>query len=605
MMVQSESEKVYCERMLVFKSELVTVENAYRKISWLRVAAFFLGNGCAIFLFVHYHIGYSLIVFLVTQIVFFALVIRHAQIRQRRIFIEKMYKINSESSERVHRNWHQFEQIGNEFCDVSHPYAVDLDLFGSRSVYQWICAANTSLGKSALAQMLGGNVSLDEAMRRQNGVRELADEIDWRQKFQADGMLDAGEYPDCNRLFLWAENFERLLPSPFWKWFIKIFPCVTVLFFICASVFSGIFALAGALNLLIQLGILYHFQKKLSVTFSMAETQCEALNSYREMLLDIEQKKWTSELLVSLSSRLQGENSAAECIKKLSGIVDRINLRHSGLVHFILNLIFMWDLHCALSLDRWRRIYGNKLREWLGVVGTFEAYSSVSLFAFDERGWCWPKFNDYQNYHIEAIGLGHPLIAPDKRVYNDFILNGKSSLVVLTGSNMSGKSTMLRSIGLALVLAYAGAPVCAQDFCAGELHLYTSMRLRDDVDANISSFYAELLRIKTIIEAAKTGKPLIFLIDEIFRGTNSLDRIAGARTALRHLCLLGASGLVTTHDLELAALENLTELNARNFHFQEHYENDKIVFDYKLLPGVSVSSNARYLMKLVGIDSDD
>ena len=252
-----------------------------------------------------------------------------------------------------------------------------------------------------------------------------------------------------------------------------------------------------------------------------------------------------------------------------------------------------------LALENWKETSGMFLREWLDTVGKFEALSSLALFAQLNPTWAFPTFTE-ETAVFAAEALGHPLIRKQKRVSNDYVMNHQ--ICIVTGSNMSGKTTLLRTIGINLVLAYAGAPVCAQKLTCSLMDIFTSMRITDDLEGGISTFYAELLRIKMIIEFAKQEKPMIFLIDEVFRGTNSTDRVIGARNVLLNLDKSWVIGLISTHDFELCALENKSDGRVKNYNFIETYTDNEIHFDYKIRPGRCTTTNAQYLMKMVGIE---
>jgi DNA mismatch repair ATPase MutS len=317
------------------------------------------------------------------------------------------------------------------------------------------------------------------------------------------------------------------------------------------------------------------------------------------MLELIEQEPWEDPYLSSLHAELFEKNeSASTAMQQLERISGSIDMNRS-MFYLIINIGLLWDIQCAVRLAAWKSRYGSRVGRWLEIIGTMEALCSLAVIAHLHPDWTYPEIED-QGQRISAQGLGHPLLHPEKCVHNDIDIENYSCIV--TGSNMSGKSTWLRSIGINLVLAYAGGPVCAEKFVCSVMDIYTSMEIRDDLIEGVSTFYAELKRINMILEHSRRDKPMIYLIDEIFRGTNSLDRITGAQVVLRQLSQNGAIGLISTHDFELCDLEKELGPTFKNYHFQEHYVNGGIEFDYKLRPGRCSTSNARYLMKMVGID---
>ncbi len=263
-------------------------------------------------------------------------------------------------------------------------------------------------------------------------------------------------------------------------------------------------------------------------------------------------------------------------------------------------MIFLLNWQCYFALKNWKKSSGAVLPEWLNIVGQFEIMASFSILAFDHPGWCFPELVK-DKYFFNAKDLGHPLLPEKSCIHNDFLFKGDGKVVMVTGSNMSGKSTMLRTVGINLILAYSGAPVCASKMKCSIMYIYTSMRVVDNLKSNISSFYAELLRIKMILDAIRSGKEVFFLLDEIFKGTNSRDRKMGAIAVLKNLTTAKTTGIVSTHDLELTDLERNKDFNLMNYYFKETYQNKKIFFDYKIRKGVSYTSDVKYLMEIIGL----
>jgi DNA mismatch repair ATPase MutS len=289
-------------------------------------------------------------------------------------------------------------------------------------------------------------------------------------------------------------------------------------------------------------------------------------------------------------------------MKKLAALVSASEVRMSPLPWLLANVLSLWDLRCMVKMEAWRMRNGHALSGWFDAVAQFEALSSIAVLRFDHPGWVFPTITDGALLHIEADGMGHPLIPGSQRVDNDFSLGGPSgTIAIITGSNMSGKSTFLRTVGINVVLAGAGAPVCARRCTIPLIDLYTSMRTTDDLHSQTSTFYAELLRIRTIVDALATGKPLLYLLDELFSGTNSIDRHDGAVALLETMSRYATLGLVSTHDLALCSLADRAA-PFRNYHFAEQYETGGLHFDYRLKSGPSTTRNAVFLMRMAGID---
>ena len=280
-------------------------------------------------------------------------------------------------------------------------------------------------------------------------------------------------------------------------------------------------------------------------------------------------------------------------------ISEKINMKHSGVIYIILNILFLWDYRSVFALESWKKQYGNRVSQWINSIGKIQSLSSLSILNQIEENISFPII--VQDKKIVAQACGHPLIQIEERINND--INIVDNILVITGSNMSGKTTFLRTIGINLVLLNAGTITLSKEFKSPIMNIYTSMRVTDDLKNKISTFYAELLRIKEILDYGKDHPNTLFLIDEIFKGTNSKDRILGAKNVLLNLNKLGLIGAITTHDFELCELDIHPRI--KNYHFAEDYVEGKISFDYKIKEGRSTSTNARYLMELVGIEFID
>lgn len=319
------------------------------------------------------------------------------------------------------------------------------------------------------------------------------------------------------------------------------------------------------------------------------------------MIKYIEKHKFNSEYIVNLYEQLYNTDgqSAYKQIESFSSICELIANRRN-ILYPILNPILMLEYHFTISLELWKIKSGDSFQKWLNTISELEALCSLAGINYDNPSWNMPQIVNGSS-KILAQNIGHPLLGI-KRICNNLNLEDPYQVVLITGSNMSGKSTFMRTIGINIVLAYAGAPVCADQFSCNIMDLYTCMKISDNLGESISSFYAEMLKIKSIVNASKEGKHVLFLLDEIFKGTNSKDRLSGAKILIKQLCKTGNLGFVSTHDLELGEMENHKNSKIKNYHFSEYYTDNEIHFDYKLKMGVSPTRNAIYLMKLAGID---
>jgi hypothetical protein len=354
------------------------------------------------------------------------------------------------------------------------------------------------------------------------------------------------------------------------------------------------------LDFMVNFAVIKVLTKDMGEVIGLFHSIKDSVRAYSNILALIENEEYESPYLKGLKNKLKDDSSISctEEMKKLTKLLDWVGDSNGNAYFFILNIIAFADIFILYNLNKWRGVNGEKIDTWLKVMGEFDALSSISNLSFDHKEWCYGQLTEETK--ILGISIAHPLIG-ERAIENNFELVNPKQITLITGSNMSGKSTFLRTIGVNLVLSYIGAPCCAKSFSCGIMNIYTCMRTKDNLEESISSFYAEILRIKLLIEASRRGEKLFFLLDEIFKGTNSKDRHTGATVLVKQLAESGAVGLLSTHDLELCNLEEeMREID--NYNFREYYENDKIKFDYKLRKGMSKTQNAVYLMKLAGIE---
>ncbi|AQS60008.1 MutS family DNA mismatch repair protein [Desulforamulus ferrireducens] len=530
---------------------------------------------------------------------FMLLVSKHQKVRKEITHLDNLRQINEQAIRRLSHQWSDFPRTGERFLLSEHPYSGDLNIFGQGSLFQYINATNLETGEEALARLLSEPTNLKDIRARQTALQELAPRLDWRQQLQAIGMGSQYKAGELKKLWLWAKE-----KSPLWQsqaiYLLALLPITTWLLFILMA-WQWVPTYIPLTLFLLQALLVTVGQVFVSQAFGDTERAAAELARLSRLLTHIEGQQFQSPLLVELQRRLlRDDKSASQQVKALSKIAVLINLRYSVVYHFV-NALFFCDLYTIRALEQWKRQYGMYLEDWFRVIGQFEALASLAALAHDQPHWVFPEVKEAKPFLV-AVNLGHPLIKPATRVCNDVALPRSGTVHIITGSNMSGKSTLLRTVGINLVLAYAGAPVCASELRCSLMHIYTSMRVQDSLEESVSSFYAELKRIKLVIEAARRGSPLIFLLDEIFKGTNSRDRIAGARTVIKNLARQEVIGFVTTHDLELGSLEKENPAQIQNYHFSDEIINQTITFDYRLKKGISQTTNALALMKMVGIE---
>lgn len=570
-------------------------------ISLLRLIVFVSGLGFTIFFYMRNTYYLSLLILVTTIITFITLAIKHSKIKRNKIRCSVLCKINENCLKRINNNWKDFSDNGDNFSDENHSYSKDLDIFGDNSLFQWINTCITYLGRQKLKDTLSAPIyNIDEIHKRQEAINELAENIGWTQRFTAESILSENKNHNPVELFEWVKDKNEFFLKPLLIAAIRILPIITLSLLVSAFVFSKVSYRIFLLAIVLHIILLLVGYKEVSRNLDTVYKYKDSIYIYNKLLMHIEKKTFTSEYLIKLKEKLINKDGmkASSQIKKLVNLVTVISDRRN-MYYLPINILLLWDYQCLINLQRFKKNSGSSLATWIDVIGEIESLNSLSTIAYEHHDWAIPTFRDGSPI-FDAKNLGHPLLG-NNRVYNDILIERSQNVLLITGSNMSGKSTLLRTTGINLVLAYAGAPVCAQSFSCSIMDIYTCMRTSDNLEKNISSFYAELLRIKKLVNATKNKTPIFFLLDEIFKGTNSIDRHTGAKILVAKLSTENALGFVSTHDLELGDIEN-TNKRVKNYHLKEYYKDDKLYFDYKLRPGVSTTRNALYLMKMAGLD---
>ena len=588
---------LYRRRQALFRQKLGRAQSKSNGISWLRLLFFILAAGAFAYGVYTARAGFYLAA-LPLAAVFVLLVIKHIRLKEEMEFLQKLVQVNEKACLRLEGKWTGFAGRGERYTDDDHPYSTDLNIFGQGSLFQYLNDTISFQGERLLAEQLSRPQAPEQIKLRQEAVADLAGRLDFRQYFQAAGMDDFFKRQDPQTVLAWAES--KVYPLG-WKSMLLFLPALT--FSLFALGFLGFLPYLPALILLaMQIAAALPGEKKNLARFTATDQAMRRLKPYAALLRYIEQEKFKAPLLKALRKRLfSAGQPASGCVHQLVRIAERNNLRFSNsLIYLVLKYAFLWDLWTLKMLDDWQKNYGRAVRGWFAAAAEIEALASLAGLCHDHPRWVFPRVKAGPPA-LKAKGLGHPLIAPAKRVANDISLSGAGRFIVITGSNMSGKSTFLRTVGVNLVLAYAGAPVCAAECECSLMRIYTKMHSSDNLEKGISTFYGELLRMKMIMDAAARKAPLLILLDEIFRGTNPRDRILATRNIIGQLLRQNVIGMLTTHDLELGELEKEYPGSIRNYHFTDEIRAGEIHFDYKIKPGLAQTANALALMKLVGI----
>ena len=553
---------------------------------------------------------------LITVAAFIALVVLHERAVRARTRAENGARFYEHGLARIDDTWPGLGDPGTDFVDDHHPYAGDFDLFGRGSLFELISVAVTPAGRRRLAAWLKDpSRDADEIRARQAAVLELRENVTLREDVAINAAEVAREVESAKldewgampavRLSTWERIAGNGLPIANIVLFLITLPSLIakLIGMTHPEASLGVIANVPATPMIVLMVVTAFFARHLYPRVEpivMAVERAEpALALLGGVLARIERESFTSERLRVLHERLRGSDLPAsreiERLRKLVALLDA--RRNQFFAPFA--VLLLWTAHVAMSIERWRTRSGSRIGEWIESVGEIEALDSLASFAFEHPTYAMPEIVA-PGPLFDASELGHPLIPADRRVANSVKLDETLRLLVVSGSNMSGKSTMMRSVGIAAVLAMAGGPVCAQALRLSTTQVGASIRIADSLQENASRFYAEILRIRQVLEMSTQG-PLLYLLDEVLAGTNSHDRRIGAEAIVRGLVERGAIGLVSTHDLALAQIADSLAPRASNVHFEDHIEEGRVVFDYRMRPGVVTKSNALELMRSVGI----
>jgi hypothetical protein len=533
----------------------------------------------------------------VPVIIFIALAIFHDRVLTARDRARRAMAFYERGLARIEDRWIGTGATGGAFQPEEHPYASDLDLFGRGSLFELLSTARLSAGERTLAEWLLGPAAVDVVLARQAAVAELRPRLDLREELALVGEEVSG-WLDTSHLATWGQAAPLLTGT--WP---RIFGIMLALANVASLVaafaynaWAGWFALTG----LSSLAFTMWWRRRVSQVIAASNAPAHHLHLLAEVLAVVEREAAASPRLQIVKRQLEVEGRPASWrIRELQRLVDMLESRNNQFFAPI-SALLLWGTQLAWAIESWRARNGPLLREWVAAVGEFEALVSLASYAYERPADAIPEIGGTGPvFHGE--GLAHPLIASARAVPNDVQLDADSRVLVVSGSNMSGKSTLLRTVGVAAVMAQAGAPVRARRLILSTLAIGATLRIQDSLQAGRSRFFAEITRLRSIVDQTSGPLPVMFLLDELLAGTNSHDRRVGAQSVVQGLVDRGAIGLVTTHDLALAELADTLGVGARNVHFSDTFEGGEIHFDYTMRPGVVQTSNALELMRAIGL----
>lgn len=574
------------------------------RLNWLSFFRFFIFIVALILFFVWFanHRVLSFIA-LISGIIAFALLLKkYAVLEVEKNRTTCLHRINKNEIKAIQGDFSSFYP-GAEYLDQENPYSYDLDLFGEGSIFQYLDRTCTCEGNKLLAQWLTHlSKEENEIKSRQKAVSDLCGRLDWRQTFEAVGECSDEKSSDKSAFIQWLSQPSAFFERKFYRFARFVIPAITLAIIILASC-SLISWYALLLAFLVQLSIVGSANKYIIPSYSQLGKKEQAINKYRRLTEMVIKEKFTSDRLCDLQETLvDGSGFSLKELEQLGKILHSFEQRNNMIAGFLLNGFLLWNIQCVWNLECWR--YRNKLlaERWFDSIAEFDVLSSLANFRYNHPDYVFPGIS-LENPVLKSKQMGHPLLDQKARVCNDFQIESLGQFAIITGANMAGKSTFLRTIGVNLILAMTGAPVCAEEFLFKPLDLFTSMRTTDSLTKNESYFYAELKRLKELIGKLESGEKIFVILDEILKGTNSADKQAGSKAILKKLIQLNGVGIIATHDLSLTDLQGQYPRSIQNKCFEIEINGAKIYFDYILRDGITRKMNAMLLMQQMGLVS--
>lgn len=598
-MNQGDIRKTYTDLKQKNEALLAGLKKQHLLISLIRLFVFIAGGILSVIAFSQTLIG-GIIALLISIIFFLFLVKRFEDFSGKITISQNLVIVNDNEINGLDDDLSAFDG-GSDLYDAKHDFSGDIDLFGEDSLFRFLNRTVTGSGRSQLAGWLSEPYDLrEEIPERQEAVRELAGKLVWRQQFMAFGLNKPLNDKEINSLREWLTESDDSYSSPLMRIASYVLPLttiITLLLVIAGLLPFMIFLLLYVFNLF-MIGL---FLKKSNRIHAMVSRKQLFLSSFEQLVSSFEKEQFKSDVMSAIKEKLcLGQGSVAFKIKELNNIISAFDNRLNLFVGLILNGFLLWDFHCIMKLEKWRRSAASSLPVWLNLLGKADGLNSLANFSFNNPDNSFPEV--IKNGPIlEAFRMGHPLLKKETRVSNDFSVRQRGQVFIITGANMAGKSTFLRTVAVNMVLGMTGAPVCAEKMRLTPLKLFTSMRTVDSLSHNESYFYAELKRLKALKERLEKGEDIFFILDEILKGTNSTDKSLGSKQFLRRVIDLGGTGLIATHDISLGEMEVEYPGNVVNKCFEIEIDGENISFDYLLRDGITRKMNAAALMKQMGI----
>lgn len=591
-------ENHYTERLSLTKGQLQQVKKQIFRISMLRLTLFIAGVAGIYFFFSQTPL--LIVCICLTFLPLFILVKIHNRFFIRKEWLETQAHIIQEELQALSGDYSSFED-GKEYVNPEHPYSFDLDIFGRRSLFQSINRTCTFFGKNRLAKWLQNHLHEKTSIeKRQEMIREISEHTLFREQFRVAGLVHHSQSSDAEKIQAWSQSPAQYLHAGWVKAFIWGVPVINSLLLITSlagwTSFSWL-GLSFGIFLVLSFGII-KWATYIQETYGK---QLKSLNGYARLIALAKAEDWKSAGMQELMERfnLNGQ-SPIQALQQLSKELDRLDLRNNQFLYVLLEGSIFFQLQEIVRIERWKVRYGQYISEWLETVGELDALCSLGTFAYNHPQYTYPELTE-KPFCFLATQMGHPLMPVSQCVKNDATIPSRPFFLIITGANMAGKSTYLRTIGVNYLLACVGAPVCCERLKLHPNQLITSLRTSDSLSDNESYFFAELKRLKRIIDLLNQGQQLFIILDEILKGTNSMDKQKGSFDLIRQFMQLKANGIIATHDLLLGSLIKQFPEEIRNYCFEADIKENELTFSYKLREGVAQNMNACFLMKKMGI----
>jgi len=588
--------KVYLDKIEQLTQEISSFKLQLNQLVVIRLSLF-VASILSLYFFYDYNLKFAWGLCIAFFLGFLFLVKRFERIKREKDFSQVLKQINQTENEALKGDFSNL-QNGKEFENPTHPFASDFDLFGDKSVFQFLNRSYLTDAKVKMATNLTHeNLNQDDIKAKQKAIQELSNLIDFRQKIHAYNFYISEGEGKTNFLKKWATTPTESLINGFTKLAIWVFPIISfsVLFLQIFDFLTISIAIYFYITPLAVIGFYLKVINQQHGDLGKAESNLEALE---KVLHEIENQSFKTNYLKSLMLKVTEPQKSSLAIKDLKTIAKFFDSRSNIIVGILLNVFLLWDIRLSFRFEKWKKKHGASIHLWIDVLAEFEYLASLSNFRFNYPNSVFPQL--YSERKITAKKLGHPLIL-EKRVDNDVEIVSQKHMVILTGANMAGKSTFLRTLGVNMVLAMMGAPVIAESFKLKPTKIFSGMRTADSLQENASYFFAELKRLSAIVQQLEKGEELFVILDEILKGTNSKDKEEGSIKLIKRLLNLNAGGIIATHDLGLCNLEKEFPQSITNMAFETEIKDNELHFDYKIKKGICQTMNASFLIEKMGI----